>query len=146
MSKKSEPAVDDKTLEVIIKLLSHLREHDLDPESLKEFSDSLVFLGYNEHDVAEALGWLFEKLNFMSAKLTDITDQHTGSVRILHDYERMKIPTGIYGYLLKLKNLSIINSSQMEKIIDFCVMGSDTVTESDIDEMVATIIFQELDY
>jgi len=135
--------VDDKTLEVIIKLLSHLRDNDLDTESLKEFSESLVFLGYNERDVAEALGWLFEKLNFMTVRSTEIAEQQNCSVRILHDYERMKIPPDIYGYLLKLKNLSIINTSQMEKIIDFCVMSGDTVTESDIDELVANIIFQE---
>lgn len=135
--------MDDKTLEVIIKLLSHLRDNDLDPESLKEFSESLVFLGYNERDVAEALGWLFEKLNFMTVRSTEIAGQQDGSVRILHDYERMKIPPEIYGYLLKLRNLSIINASQMEKIIDFCVMGGDTVTEFDIDELVANIIFHE---
>lgn len=135
--------MDDKTLEVIIKLLSHLRDNDLDTESLKEFSESLVFLGYNERDVAEALGWLFEKLSFMTVKSTEIAEQQNSSVRILHDYERMKIPPDIYGYLLKLKNLSIINTSQMEKIIDFCVMSGDTVTEPDIDELVANIIFQE---
>ena len=135
--------MDDKTLEVIIKLLSHLRDNDLNPESLKEFSESLVFLGYNERDVAEALGWLFEKLNFMTVRSTEIAGQQDGSVRILHDYERMKIPPEIYGYLLKLRNLSIINASQMEKIINFCVMGGDTVTEFDIDELVANIIFHE---
>ncbi len=137
--------MEDKTLEVIIKLLSHLRDNDLNPESLKEFSESLVFLGYNERDVAEALGWLFEKLNFMTVSSTEITGQQDGSVRILHDYERMKIPPEIYGYLLKLRNLSIINASQMEKIIDFCVIGGDTVSEIDIDELVANIIFHELE-
>ncbi len=135
--------MDDKTLDVIIKLLSHLRNNDLNPESLKEFSESLVFLGYNERDVAEALGWLFEKLNFMTVRSTEIAGQQDRSVRILHDYERMKIPPEIYGYMLKLRNCSIINATQMEKIIDFCVIGSDTVTEDDIDELVANIIFHE---
>ena len=57
--------MNDKTIEVIIMLLGHLRENDLDVESLKDFSESLVVHGYNEHDVSEALGWLFDKLNFM---------------------------------------------------------------------------------
>ena len=137
--------MDDKTIEVIIKLLSHLRDNDLDTDSLKEFSESLVIHGYNEHDVAEALGWLFEKLNFMTVKSTEIAEQGSDSIRVLHDYERIKIPPDVYGYLLKLKNMSIITASQMEKIIDYCVMAGDMVNESDVDEVVANILFNETD-
>ncbi|MBN1294097.1 MAG: DUF494 family protein [Candidatus Latescibacteria bacterium] len=135
--------MNDRTIEVIIMLLGHLRENDLDVESLKEFSESLVIHGYNEHDVAEAIGWLFEKLNFMTVSSTEIAVQKDQSVRILHSYERMKISPEVYGYLLKLKNLSIINGSQMEKIIDYCMLTGDEVDESDIDEIMATILFQE---
>jgi len=124
-------------------LLGHLRENDLDVESLKDFSESLVVHGYNEHDVAEALGWLFDKLNFMTVSSTEIAEQKEKSVRILHDYERMKIPTNVQGYLLRLRNMSVINSPQMEKIIDYCVLGGDNVTESDIDEIMANILFRE---
>ena len=140
-----EYIVDEKTLEVIIKLLSHLRENDLDTDSLKEFSESLVIHGYTEQDIAEALSWLFEKLNVITVRSTEIADQQKESVRILHDYERIKISPETYGYLLKLKNLSLITAPQMEKIIDFCVMTGNSLNESDIDEIVASIIFQETD-
>ena len=134
--------MNDKTLELITLLLGHLRENNLDVESLKEFSESLVIHGYNEHDVAEALGWLFDKLNFMTVNSTEIAEQKEDSVRILHDYERIKISPEVYGYLLKLKNMSIITGSLMEKIIDYCVLAGDKVTESDIDEIIATILFR----
>ena len=137
--------MDDKTLELIIKLLGHIRENDLDADSLQEFSDSLVFHGYNELEVADALGWLFEKLNFMTVKSTGIEEQNTESVRILHEYEQLKITPEIYGYLLRLKNQSVINSSQMEKIIDYCVLAGDNVAESDIDEIVANILFKDFE-
>ena len=135
--------MNDKTIEVIIMLLGHLRENDLDVESLKDFSESLVVHGYNEHDVAEALGWLFDKLNFMTVSSTEIAEQREESVRILHDYERMKIPPNVHGYLLRLRNMSVISGSQMEKIIDYCVLAGDNVTESDIDEIMANILFRE---
>jgi len=135
--------LNDKTIEVIIMLLGHLRENDLDVESLKDFSESLVVHGYNEHDVAEALGWLFDKLNFMTVSSTEIAEQKEESVRILHDYERMKIPPEVHGYLLRLRNMSVISGSQMEKIIDYCVLAGDNVTESDIDEIMANILFRE---
>jgi len=137
--------VNDKTIEVIIMLLGHLREHDLDAESLKEFSESLVIHGFNEHDVAEALAWLFEKFNFTAVKSTTITEQREKSVRILHDYERMKIPPRIYGYLLRLRHHLIISATEMEKIIDYLVLAGDTVSESDIDEIVANILFKKFE-
>ena len=73
----------------------------------------------------------------MTVNSTEIAEQKEGSVRILHDYERIKISPDVYGYLLKLKNMSIINGSLMEKIIDYCVLAGDRVTESDIDEIMA---------
>lgn len=135
--------MDDKTLDVIIKLLGHLRDNDLDLESLEDFSESLVINGYDEHDIAEALGWFFNKVNFMPVKSIEIGEQKNESVRILHDFERMKMPPEIYGYLLRIRNRSIISASQMEKVIDYCVMAGEVATESDIDEIVANILFED---
>ena len=95
-------------------------------------------------DVGEALNWLFDKMNFMAIKSTEINDQKTESVRILHDYERMKIPAEAYGYILKLRSLSLINGAQMEKIIDYCMFtDSHKISESEINEIIAAIIFED---
>ena len=79
----------------------------------------------------------------MTVSSTEIAEQREESVRILHDYERMKIPPNVHGYLLRLRNMSVISGSQMEKIIDYCVLAGDNVTESDIDEIMANILFRE---
>jgi uncharacterized protein Smg (DUF494 family) len=87
---------------------------------------------------------LFEKLNFLTVKTTEIAEQKQESVRILHDYERLKISPNVYGYLLKLKSLNVINGSQMEKVLDYCMLlGADTLQESEIDEIVASILFDD---
>jgi uncharacterized protein Smg (DUF494 family) len=136
--------VNDKTIEILIQLLGHIKENNLDVESLSEFSESLVTRGYNEREVAEALNWLFEKINFLRVKSTEISEQSQNSVRILHDYERLKISPEVYGYLLKLKALSIINGAQMEKVLDYCMLiGAESLEESEIDEIVATILFED---
>ncbi|MDP2982624.1 MAG: DUF494 family protein [Candidatus Latescibacter sp.] len=136
--------MNEKTIEILIQLLGHIKENDLDVESLSEFSESLIIRGYNEREVAEALSWLFDKLNFLTVKSTEIAEQKQESVRILHDYERLKISPEVYGYLLKLKALSVINGSQMEKVLDYCMLlGADTLEESEIDEIVASILFDD---
>ncbi len=136
--------MNEKTIEILIQLLGHIKENDLDVESLSEFSESLVTRGYNEREVAEALSWLFEKLNFLTVKSTEIAEQKQESVRILHDYERLKISPEVYGYLLRLKALSVINGAQMEKVLDYCMLlGADTLLETEIDEIVASILFDD---
>jgi uncharacterized protein Smg (DUF494 family) len=135
--------VNEKTIEILIQLLGHIKEHNLDVESLSEFSETLVVRGYSEREVADALAWLFDKFTFLTVKSTEILEQKKESVRVLNEYERLKISPQIYGYLLKLQSLSIINGQQMERIVDYCMLlGSNAITESDIDEIVASILFE----
>jgi len=136
--------VNDKTIEILIQFLGHIKEHSLDIESLSDFSESLVIRGYNENEIAEALGWLFERFNVQTTDAAEIAEQKKESVRVLSDFERLKISPRIYGYLLKLQSLSIINGPQMERVIDYCMLlGSDAISEFDIDEIVANILFDE---
>ncbi len=136
--------MNDKTIEILIQLLGHIKENSLDIESLSDFSESLVIRGYNENEIAEALGWLFERFNLPAAELTEIIEQANGSVRVLSDFERLKITPQVYGYLLKLRSLSVITSSQMERVIDYCMfLGINNMAEPDIDEIVANILFDE---
>ena len=138
--------MNNKTIEILIHLLGHLREHEFDFDSLNEFSENLVFNGYNENDIAEAIGWLLDRLSFMSSKPTEIANQQDQSVRILSDYERMQISPDVYGYLLTLRANLIITARQMEKIIDYCMMlGSRLVTEDDINEILVAILFENQD-
>lgn len=138
------PAVNDKTIDILIQLLGHIKDHSLDMESLNEFSEILVNRGYNEREVAEALGWLFERFNLISMQSSDVAKPSGESVRVLHEYERMKIPPDIYGYMLKLLSLGVIDGPRMEKVIDYCMLlGADGITENDINEIVASILFEE---
>lgn len=135
--------MNNKTIEILIHLLGHLREHEFDFDSLNEFSENLVFNGYNENDIAEAIGWLLDRLSFMNARPTEISNQQDQSIRILSDYERMQISPEVYGYILTLRANRIITARQMEKIIDYCMMlGSRMVNEDDINEILVAILFE----
>ena len=136
--------MNNKIIEILIQLLGHLKEHDMDVDSLSDFSEGLITHGYDEIDVLEALNWFLEKLNTHTVRSTEVLEQGEKSVRILHEYERINIPPDVYGYLLKLKSLSVITSSQMEKILDYYILvGPNFLNESDINEIVANILFEE---
>ena len=134
----------DKTVEILIFLLGYLKENNFDIEALNEFSENLIMSGYNANDITEALSIIVEKHNFESVRLVKFNEQKDTSIRVLNDFERMKIPSKVYGYIVKLKTISIISGEQMERVIDYCMLvDSQKITESDIDEIVANVIFEE---
>jgi len=137
--------VTNKTIEILIYLLGYLKDNSFDVESLSEFSENLIGSGYTENDIAEALGLLLEKYNVLPAHSSEIAEQDEKSVRILCDFERLKISPEVYGYLLKLRALTIINGAQMERIIDYCMfVDSRKITESDVNEFLAALLFENL--
>jgi uncharacterized protein Smg (DUF494 family) len=139
-----EILMNNKFIEILIHLLGHLREHDLDSESINELSDNLATRGYDEMDIAEAINWFLEKIGSHTIKSTEIVEQKDKSVRVLHDYERLNIPTEAYGYLLRLKAMSVITASEMEKVLDyFLLLGPNSASETEINEIIANILFEE---
>ena len=135
--------MNEKTIEILIQLLGHIKDHNLDMESLNEFSEHLVTRGYSENDVSEALGWLFDRLSVLAGKSSGVLDQKTESVRVLHDFERMKISPDMFGYLLKLRSTGVVTAAQMERVIEYCLLfGPAPASEADINEIVASILFE----
>ena len=133
----------NETIEILLHLFGYLREHDFNMEKIQEFSEALVTQGYREKEVTEALSWLFEKMSLMSSLPTKLAEQSDKSVRVLSEYERMRISPDVYGYILKLHSMSLISGSQMEKILDYCmVMGSQELTPSDINDILASLLFE----
>src|SRR5210317_2261802 len=98
--------MNEKIIEILIQLLGHLKEHDLDIETLGEFTDGLVTRGYDEREVTEAIHWFIEKMNSRTVMSTEIKEQKSESVRVLHENERINISPEVYGYLLRLKSMS----------------------------------------
>ncbi len=137
--------MNDKIIEILIHLLGHLRDNDLDGDSLGEFSDGLIIRGYDEKEVSEAIQWFLEKMNSQTVMSTELLEQKKESLRVLHDYERMCISPEAYGYLLKLKSMSVITSAQMEKILDYyMLLGPSSLKDSDINEIVSGVLFEGL--
>lgn len=133
-----------RVIEILIHLLGHLKERDLDLESLTEFSDGLINRGYDEKEIAEAVHLFLEKLSSRSILSSEIIEQKNESVRVLHDYERINIPPEVYGYLLKLKSISVITSAQMEKVLDYyMLLGPGSSRDVNIYDIVANVLFED---
>ena len=134
----------NRTIEILIHILGYLKEHNFDFDTLGEFSENLLVNGYDEDEVAEAFSLLFDKISVISSESTEFAIQNERSMRVLSSLERLKIPSAVFGYLLKLRSTNVISSGTMEKVIDYCMlMDPKDITESDIDEVIANLLFDE---
>ena len=141
-----EKCMNDRTLEILIHLLGYLKEHNFDFDGLGDFSDYLIGNGYTEYEVAEAVDVLLDKFAGLTAQSSEIAVRKETSVRVLNEYERLKIPSSIYGYLIKLQSLGLVTPMHIERIIDYCLfLDSFNITEEDINEVLASIIFEDSD-
>ena len=136
--------MNDKMIEILIHLLGHLKDHDLDSDSLNDFSDGLITSGYDENEIIEVINWFLSKMNSRPVVSVDILEQKSGSIRVLHGYERLNISTETHGYLLKLKSLAVITAVQMEKVLDYLLLLAPyRVSDDELNEIVANVLFEE---
>lgn len=136
--------MNDKMIEILIHLLGHLKDHNLDSDSLNDFSDGLITSGYDENEIIEVINWFLSKMNSRPVVSVDILEQKSRSIRVLHDYERLNISTETYGYLLKLKSLAVITGVQMEKVLDYLLLLAPyRVSDDELNEIIANVLFEE---
>ncbi len=136
--------MNDKMIEILIHLLGHLKDHDLDSDSLNDFSDGLITSGYDENEIIEVINWFMSKMNSRPVVSVDILEQKSESIRVLHGYERLNISTETHGYLLKLKSLAVITAVQMEKVLDYLLLLAPyRVSDDELNEIVANVLFEE---
>ncbi len=73
-----------------------------------------------------------------NAPLTD----PRGPQRILSEFERLSISSECHGFLLRLRNLGIINTDQFERIIGRAIpVGPEKIELADVKALACSVIF-----
>ena len=103
--------ITDKPIEISLYIRGYEKECNCNIENPNKFSEHIVMSGYSESDIAEALSMLRERNNFLSVQSSEIGGHNTTSIKMLSDFERIKITPEVYGYTVKLKNMSIISGT-----------------------------------
>ncbi len=99
--------------------------------------------GYNKSEISAAYSWLIQKYDSGEILSEKTSRNNKPAPRVLHPSERMQISPEVYGYLLELYYLGIIDAARMERLIEYAVFRPDGTAEpSDIREWVAGIIFE----
>lgn len=99
--------------------------------------------GYNKSEISAAYSWLIQRYESGDLEPRKKQVNDNAALRVLHPTERSMISPEVYGYLLELYYLGILDAVRMERLIEYAVFRPDGTTEtSEIKEWVAAMIFE----
>ena len=136
--------MQDRILEIVVYLMSHLNDRQDGLSSLDEMSTDLRSMGFTDNEISSAYSWLLKHFeDYPGNYSAGSEDTDARSVRILSDLERKLISPEAYGYLLQLKHLGLINVEQMEMILDRATLfDNDPLDINDIKILASATLFE----
>ena len=105
--------MQEKILELIIYLMKEFDGEMSDINEVDTITSDLVDKGFSEYEIGIALSLIFEN-NQESDYHGEIDDE---AFRILNSVEQYVLTPEIHGYLISLKELGLINISDIEFVI-----------------------------
>jgi len=135
--------MNERVVEILVYLMSQIRENNGGTEGIDGMSKELLSQGYTENEINAAFSWLFEKIQMDQKEiLGESSNELHNSFRVLHEAEKLVIRPQAQGYLIQLKELGIITESDMEQIIERAMMlGVNAVSAEDIKSIVVSLLF-----
>ncbi len=135
--------MNERVVEILVYLMSQIRENSGAIERIDGMSKELLNQGYTENEINAAFSWLFEKIQMDQEKVFGESQSSIQSAfRVLHEAEKIVIRPEAHGYLIQLKELGIISQSDMEQAIERAMMlGVNDVSAEDIKSIVVALLF-----
>jgi len=135
----------NRILEIVVFLMDHLQHDAVGNFRSDEISNTLEQMGYSDNEINSAYKWMLNRLNDTPETYFAKFSKEPFSHRILTSAERQQISSDAYGFLMKLRNFSLIDDEQFESSIERAIeMGNYPVSESQMKLLVSSVIFPEL--
>ena len=135
----------ERVLEIVVLLISRIRDHQGQLESFEDISSYLKSYGFTDNEISSAYSWVLEQLQSNSQFLTDDTPSRN-SFRVHTVQERRQFGTESIGYLMQLRYLGIIGDLQMEQILERgALMGPSPINLEQLKILVGSVLFQDMD-
>ncbi len=135
----------NRVLEIVVFLMSHIKDHQGQLENLDDVSSYLKSHGFTDNEISSAYSWVLDQIqtddDFLVAE-----GQAKHSVRILSDWDRRNFTIEAVGYLLQMRYLGLLHDSQIELILERAtLLGSTPVDLEQIKMIVGSMLFKEPD-
>ncbi|MCH8125444.1 DUF494 family protein [candidate division KSB1 bacterium] len=132
--------MNERVVEILIYLMHEIRQKRGNIELMDGISKDLIGKGYTENEINAAFSWLFERFKSDSEDILVNEEADVNSYRMLSDIERLVVSSKAFGYLIQLRQLRLIEQSQMEQIIERVMMlGVSSIGIEEIKTVVAAL-------
>lgn len=137
--------MDQRIVEILMYVIGEIQSRRIRIDEIDGMSDELVQRGFSQREVTTAFSLFTERL-----QARDLGRTHYGpplgehAHRVLHDVERQYISPEALGYILQLTHLGIVNSIDVEDLIERCIMmGNLNVGAEEMKMLVATHLLEK---
>ncbi len=133
----------ERFLDIVTLLAQYMLEEGRSPDDEQAIAEELIAEGYDPEDVREAFAWVERLVGTRAggAALADLAgpDQST---RVLTPTEALKILPAAHGFLLRLRQLGLIDASVQERILERAMaVDADEIGLDEIKAIAALVLF-----
>src|SRR6266571_4258147 len=128
----------ERIVEILMYIMSEMQSNKGIAEiDLRDLKDK----GYTQSEISAAFTWLYDNMRLNDIGVTRESAPVEGSRRVLHEMEKQMLSTEAQGYLIQLRELSLLDDRDLELVIERAVVsGLEKLTPAELQEIVASVL------
>jgi len=135
--------VGDRVLEIVVFLMSKIKDQQGQLDDLEEIASYLKNQGFTENEISSAYSWFLDHLQNDNEFLYN-SSINSNATRILSDQERQLFSTDAIGYLIQLRHLGLLSEQQFEMVLERGLMiWTSSIDIDQVKLLIETILFSE---
>ncbi len=136
--------MDQRIVEILMYVIGEIQSRRIRVDEIEGISDDLVQRGFSPREVTTAFSLFADRIQRDPARSTTGPQINESSHRILHEVERQYIGAEALGYILQLSHLGILCLSDVEELIERCMlMGTLNLGADEMKMVVATHLLEK---
>jgi uncharacterized protein Smg (DUF494 family) len=109
--------VRDRFLEIVVFLISQLKDNQGYIDDIEEVSTYLKNQGFSDQEISSAYSWILDRLQTNTEFFHD-SKGSGNATRVFSDAERQHFSPDAIGYVLQLSNLGLLREEQIESVLE----------------------------
>ena len=133
----------DRVLEIVVLLMTHIKETRGQLENLEDISDSLRSQGFTDNEITSAYSWVLDQLQTESQLLRGIAYPGS-SIRVFSEKERQHFSNESLGYMMQLRHLGLLTEAHLETVLERgALIGPAPINLDQIKILIGTVLFRD---
>ncbi len=133
----------DRVLEIVVFLMSKIKDQQGQLDDLEEIAIYLKNQGFTENEISSAYSWFLDHLQNDNEFIYNSTI-NGNATRILSAQERQLFSSKAIGYLLQLCHLGLLSDQQFEMVLERGTMiWTSSINLDQVKMLIETILFSE---